>query len=55
MDAVAPDRAAPPTLEDVWPLVGLRIRSEHLVLSLPTDADLPGLLDFDRAGMFGLA
>ncbi len=39
------------TLAGVWPLFGLRIRSEHLVLRLPTDDDIPGLLDLARAGI----
>lgn len=38
-------------LEAAWPLFGLRIRSEHLVLRLPTDDDLPGLLDLAKAGI----
>jgi RimJ/RimL family protein N-acetyltransferase len=38
-------------LQAAWPLFGLRIRSEHLVLRLPTDDDLPGLLDLARAGI----
>ena len=36
------------SLEGAWPLFGLRIRSEHLVLRLPIDADLP---DHDAATM----
>jgi RimJ/RimL family protein N-acetyltransferase len=39
------------SLEAAWPPFGLRIRSEHLVLRLPMDADLPGLLDLARAGI----
>jgi RimJ/RimL family protein N-acetyltransferase len=39
------------TLEAAWPLFGLRIRSEHLVLRLPTDGDLPGMLDLAKAGI----
>jgi RimJ/RimL family protein N-acetyltransferase len=35
----------------VWPLFGLRIASEHLVLRLPTDDDLPGMLALARAGI----
>ena len=35
----------------MWPLFGLRIRSEQLVLRLPTDDDLRGLLDLARAGI----
>jgi RimJ/RimL family protein N-acetyltransferase len=38
-------------LESAWPLFGLRIRSENLVLRLPTDDDLPGLLDLAKAGI----
>ena len=34
-----------------WPLFGLRIRSERLVLQLPTDADLVGLLEVAQAGI----
>jgi RimJ/RimL family protein N-acetyltransferase len=51
-----------PPLEDAWPLYRLRIRSEQLVLRLPTDDDLPGMLALARAGIhppdempFGLA
>jgi RimJ/RimL family protein N-acetyltransferase len=45
--------AVPPvsSLVAAWPLFGLRIRSEHLVLRLPTDDDLPGLLELARAGI----
>ena len=39
------------SLVAAWPLFGLRIRSEHLVLRLPTDDDLPGLLELARAGI----
>jgi RimJ/RimL family protein N-acetyltransferase len=38
-------------LQSAWPLFGIRIRSEHLVLRLPTDDDLPGLLDLAKAGI----
>jgi RimJ/RimL family protein N-acetyltransferase len=38
-------------LQAAWPLFGLRIRSEHLVLRLPTDDDLLGLLDLAKAGI----
>jgi RimJ/RimL family protein N-acetyltransferase len=34
-----------------WPLFDLRIRTEHLVLRLPTDQDLLGLLELARAGI----
>src|SRR5687767_1545277 len=46
----AAESAATP-LEVVWPLFGLRIRSEHLVLRLPTDDDLVALLDLAKAGI----
>jgi RimJ/RimL family protein N-acetyltransferase len=39
------------SLEAAWPLFGLRIRSENLVLRLPIDADLPGLLDLAKGGI----
>lgn len=39
------------SLEAAWPLFGLRIRSERLVLRLPTDQDLPGMLELARAGI----
>jgi RimJ/RimL family protein N-acetyltransferase len=45
------DESIATSLEAAWPLFGLRIRSEHLVLRLPMDADLPGLLDLARAGI----
>ena len=49
MDAAeVPDR---PALTDAWPLFRLRIRSEHLVLRLPTDDELMGLLGVARAGI----
>ena len=57
----AVDPSVPP-IEDAWPLFRLRIRSERLVLRLPTDDDLPGMLALARAGIhppdempFGLA
>ncbi len=46
----AGESAATP-LEVAWPLFGLRIRSEHLVLRLPTDDDLIALLDLAKAGI----
>ena len=62
MAAVDPGPTVPATLEAAWPLFQLSSRSEHLVLRLPTDDDLPGLLDLARAGIhppdempFGLA
>ena len=48
MDADAPH---PTTLEAAWPLFGLRIRSEHLVLRLPTDNDILTLIDLARDGI----
>ena len=51
MAAVDPGAAAPATLEAAWPLFGLRIRSANLVLRLPIDDDLPGLLELARAGI----
>jgi len=51
-----------PPIEDAWPLFRLRIRSEQLVLRLPTDDDLVELCAVARAGIhppqempFGLA
>lgn len=38
-------------LAAVWPLFRLRIRSEHLVLRLPTDDDLVPLLAVAKAGI----
>ena len=48
MDADAPD---PTTLESAWPVFGLRIRSEHLVLRIPRDADMPAFIDLAKAGI----
>ncbi len=39
------------TLTDAWPLFALRVRSERLVLRLPTDGDLVRLLALARAGI----
>ena len=39
------------TLTDAWPLFGLRLRSERLVLRLPTDDDLSDLMALARAGI----
>lgn len=39
------------SLEAAWPLFGLRIRSENLVLRLPTDDDLLLLLELAKAGI----
>ena len=44
----ADDRIA---LDAAWPLFRLRIRSERLVLRLPTDADLEGLMAVAKAGI----
>jgi RimJ/RimL family protein N-acetyltransferase len=38
-------------LESVWPLFGLRLRTERLVLRLPTDDDLVRLIELARAGI----
>lgn len=38
-------------LETLWPLFALRIRSEHLLLRLPTDDDLLELIALARAGI----
>src|ERR1044072_7335078 len=38
-------------LETAWPLFGLRLRTERLVLRIPTDADLPVLLEVAKAGI----
>ena len=48
MDAETRD---PMTLETAWPLFGLRLRSEHLLLRLPHEADLPAFIDLAKAGM----
>jgi RimJ/RimL family protein N-acetyltransferase len=48
MDADDRDRT---TLVGAWPPFGLRIRSEHLVLRLPLDEELPALIDVARAGI----
>lgn len=47
MDADAPVT----TLAAAWPLFGLRIRSEHLVLRLPTDDETLALMDVAKAGI----
>ena len=44
----ADDRIA---LDAAWPLFRLRIRSERLVLRLPSDADLEGLMAVAKAGI----
>ena len=38
-------------LESAWPLFGLRLRSERLVLRLPTDDDLVDLMAVAKAGI----
>ena len=38
-------------LEPLWPLFGLRIRSQHLVLRLPNDDDVVRLFEVARAGI----
>ncbi len=43
--------AAATTLADVWPLFGLRLRSERVVLRLPTDAELLELIALAKAGI----
>ena len=48
MDA---DAHEPTTLESAWPLFGLRLRTEHLALRLPTDEDLPAFVDLGKAGI----
>jgi RimJ/RimL family protein N-acetyltransferase len=47
MDAEAPVTS----LATAWPLFGLRIRSEHLVLRLPTDDEVLALMDVAKAGI----
>jgi RimJ/RimL family protein N-acetyltransferase len=48
MDADAPART---TLDAAWPLYALRIRSERLVLRLPTDAEVLAMIDLAKAGI----
>lgn len=38
-------------LESIWPLFGLRLRTERLVLRLPTDEDLVRLIALARSGI----
>jgi RimJ/RimL family protein N-acetyltransferase len=45
------DDPARTSLEDAWPLFGLRIRSERLVLRLSTDTEIPALIDVAKAGI----
>ncbi len=52
MDAAdEPADAARTILNAAWPMFGLRIRSEHLELRLPTDDELPELLDLAKSGI----
>ena len=39
------------TLASAWPLFALRIRSERLVLRLPTDGEILTLIDISRTGI----
>ncbi len=39
------------SLDSAWPLFSLRLRTKRLVLRLPTEADLPGLIDVAKAGI----
>ena len=39
------------SLDAAWPLFSLRLRTERLVLRLPTDDDLPHLIDVAKAGI----
>jgi RimJ/RimL family protein N-acetyltransferase len=48
MDAPAHE---PATLADAWPLFALCIRSERLVLRLPTDDEILALIDIARAAI----
>lgn len=47
----APMTADLMTLVDAWPLFGLRIRSERLVMRLPREADLLPLMAVAKAGI----
>lgn len=47
----APMTADVQTLADAWPLFGLRIRSERLVMRLPTEGDLLRLMAVAKAGI----
>ena len=38
-------------LTDAWPLFGLRLRTEHLVLRMPTDDDVVELLEVAKGGI----
>jgi RimJ/RimL family protein N-acetyltransferase len=48
MDADEPTRTA---LAAAWPLFGLELRTDRLLLRLPTDADLLDLMQLARAGV----
>jgi RimJ/RimL family protein N-acetyltransferase len=48
MDADGPSRT---TLDAAWPLYALRIRTEWLVLRLPTDAEILAMIDLAKAGI----
>lgn len=48
MDADGPSRT---TLDSAWPLYALRIRTERLVLRLPTDAEILAMIDLAKAGI----
>jgi RimJ/RimL family protein N-acetyltransferase len=48
MDADEPTRTR---LATAWPLFGLQLRTERLVLRVPTDEDLLELMDLARAGI----
>src|SRR4051812_13935174 len=41
----------PTALADAWPLFALRLRTERLVLRLPTDEDLLALLEAAKSGI----
>jgi RimJ/RimL family protein N-acetyltransferase len=43
--------AAVTSLADAWPLFGLRLRTERMVLRLPTDDEILELIDLARAGV----
>ncbi len=51
MTADARARPKPIALAEAWPLFGLRIRSERLVMRLPTESDLLQLVAVARAGI----
>ena len=43
--------ADPMSIADAWPLFGLRIRSERLVMRVPREADLMALMTVAKAGI----